>query len=136
VDSILEQIISFDGIREQYFTGTKSMEDIDPDAYITDYDLIKRDRTEKIQAVLFRDYHNNLLQYQEWHKYFLLHQPPALVVWGKNDPIFIAPGAEAYKKDLPKAEIHLVDGGHFALEEYHAEIAEYIRLFLSRNGIE
>jgi pimeloyl-ACP methyl ester carboxylesterase len=70
-----------------------------------------------------------------WHQYLQSHQPPALIVWGKNDPIFIAPGALAYQTDLKNAEVHLLDAGHFALEEYHTEIAGYIKAFLNRNNV-
>lgn len=70
--------------------------------------------------------------YPSFHAYFRTHQPPLLAVWGRHDPAFIPPGAQAYRKDLPNAEVHLLDAGHFALETHAVEIAQYIRDFLSR----
>jgi surfactin synthase thioesterase subunit len=73
--------------------------------------------------------------YDEWQSYFRTHQPPALVISGKNDKLFVAAGAEAFKNDLRDAQINLLDGGHFVLEEKHAEAASVIRSFLSNIGI-
>ena len=135
VADILRQIISLDGIKGQYTEGAASLENIAPEAYLTDFYYVQRPGNEEIQATLFYDYHNNLLQYPVWQHYFKTHQPPALIVWGKNDPIFTSPGANAYKQDLPGAEIHLLNGGHFALVEYHYQIASYIVSFLKKKGI-
>ncbi len=81
---------------------------------------------------LLYDYRTNLGHYARWHEYFRKHQPPMLIVWGKNDVIFPAPGAQAYLRDLPKAELHLLDTGHFALEDKGAEIAKLMTDFLTR----
>jgi len=135
VADILYQIISLDGIKVQYTQGSANLENIAPETYLTDFYYVQRPGNAKIQATLFYDYHNNLSKYPIWQGYFKAHQPPALVVWGKNDPIFTAPGANAYKQDLPDAEIHLLNGGHFALVEYHREIAAYIISFLQKRGV-
>jgi pimeloyl-ACP methyl ester carboxylesterase len=135
VEKILKYIISFEGIKVQYTEGANNLGNIDPDAYLMDHQFIKGEENEAIQNTLFQNYHINLTKYPEWQRYLRLHQPPALIVWGKNDPIFIAPGGLAYQKDLKNAEVHLLNGGHFALVEYHAEIAAYIRSFLNRKGI-
>jgi len=135
VEKILRQIISFDGIKSQYTEGAASLENIAPEAYLTDYYYVQRPGSVDIQSALFYDYHNNLTQYPQWQRYFRDHRPPTLIVWGKNDPIFTAPGASAYQEDLPNAEIHLLNGGHFALVEYHHEIAAHITTFLVKNGI-
>jgi pimeloyl-ACP methyl ester carboxylesterase len=81
---------------------------------------------------LFRDYGSNVKLYDEWHVYFKKHQPHTLVISGKNDKIFIAAGGEAFKRDNPNAQISLLDGGHFVLEEKHQEAATLIHQFLSR----
>lgn len=135
VAKIFTQIISYEGTKEQYVTGTKNLTYLNPDSYETDFNLINRPGSKAIQEVLFQDYHNNLAKYPAWHQYLQNHQPLVLIVWGKNDPIFTAPGALAYKKDLKSAEVHLLNAGHFALEEYHSEIARYIRTFLKGRGI-
>jgi len=135
VGNILRQIVSLDGIKVQYTQGASSPENIAPEVYLTDFYYVQRPGNADIQSALFYDYHNNLAQYLSWHRYFKAHQPPALIVWGKNDPIFTAPGANAYQQDLPKAEIHLLNGGHFALVEYHREIAAYIISFLQKKAI-
>ncbi|HTI61723.1 alpha/beta hydrolase [Mucilaginibacter sp.] len=135
VANILHQIISLDGIKVQYTQGAANLDNIAPETYLTDFYYVQRPGNADIQATLFYDYHNNLTQYQVWQRYFKEHQPPALIVWGKNDPIFTAPGANAYRQDLPGAEIHLLNGGHFALVEYHREIAAYIISFLQKKAL-
>lgn len=135
VADILRQIISLDGIKVQYTDGAANVENIAPESYLTDFYYVQRPGNVDIQSVLFSDYHNNLPQYPIWQHYFRTHQPPALIIWGKNDPIFISSGANAYRHDLPHAEIHLLNGGHFALVEYHREIAAFITSFLQKKGI-
>ena len=88
-----------------------------------------------MQLNLFSDYENNVAAYGQWHAYFRKQQPRTLIVWGKNDPLFLVPGAEAYKRDLPDVEIVYLDGGHFALEEHAGTVAEHIvRVFGTRTG--
>jgi pimeloyl-ACP methyl ester carboxylesterase len=82
---------------------------------------------------LFYSYGSNPLLYSQWQEYFRRYQPPALIVWGKNDEIFPAAGATPYLRDLPKAELHLLDTGHFALEEDGDVIAGLMRTFLARH---
>jgi pimeloyl-ACP methyl ester carboxylesterase len=81
---------------------------------------------------VFADYQSNLALYPAFHEVFRKHQFPTLIVWGKNDPIFTPEGAEAYRGDPPRAELHWLDGGHFALENNAAEVATYIRAFMPR----
>ena len=88
----------------------------------------------QIQLQLFYDYQKNVQHYPAWQAYFRKHQPPTLIVWGKNDYIFPAEGAHPYKRDLNNVEFHLLDTGHFALETHHAEIASVIRDFLARTA--
>lgn len=103
-----------------------------PDAWVSDQATLDRAGNDEIQLDLFRDYASNVALYPAFHEAFRSHQFPTLIVWGKNDPIFGVSGAEAFKADLPDAELHLLDAGHFALETHAAEIASAIRDFLPR----
>jgi pimeloyl-ACP methyl ester carboxylesterase len=117
----------------QYTNGVPDLSLVDPDAALVDQALLDRPGNQEIQLDLFYDYRTNLPLYPEWQAYFRRHQPPTLVVWGRNDAIFVAAGAEPYRRDLPKAEIHMLDTGHFALETHGAEIAGLMRDFLARH---
>jgi pimeloyl-ACP methyl ester carboxylesterase len=101
-----------------------------PNNWNVDQPLLERPGNAEVQLALFYNYGSNPSLYPKWQAYFREHQPPTLVVWGKNDSIFPAAGAEAYKKDLKNLEFHLLDTGHFALEEDGDEIARLMRLFL------
>lgn len=114
-----------------YLNGAHDTSKVSPDSYITDQYYLDRPGNDAIQLALFRDYGSNLALYEDWHQYFRTYQPPALVAWGKNDAMFIAPGGDAYRKDLPNAEIIQIDGGHFLLEEHHAYVATLIKRFIS-----
>ncbi|RDS86882.1 alpha/beta hydrolase [Dyella psychrodurans] len=109
-----------------YRTGVRNAADLDPDAWKADLQTLQNPDSKRIQRALIINYHTNLDQYPTWQAYFKKYQPKALIVWGKNDQIFLPPGAEAYKRDLPKAEIHFFDTGHFALEEDASGIADQI----------
>jgi pimeloyl-ACP methyl ester carboxylesterase len=115
----------------QYFHGAPR-DRVSPDGYELDIAYLARTGADEIQLDLIYDYRNNIAAYSSFHEYFRQHQPPLLAVWGKNDPAFIPPGALGYKQDIPSAEVHLLDAGHFALETHSAEIAGYIRDFLAR----
>jgi pimeloyl-ACP methyl ester carboxylesterase len=126
-------MLSFEATKWQYENGTRDLNSIAPESYHLDYTLLQRPGNSDIQIDLFRDYENNVKLYPEFHEYFRKSQVPVLAIWGKNDPIFIPPGAEAYKKDVPKAEIQLIDAGHFAVESDTELIAKSILGFLQRN---
>jgi pimeloyl-ACP methyl ester carboxylesterase len=126
-------LLSLETTRFQYLTGARDPEHISPDAWTFDQASLDRPGNDAIQLALFYDYRNNLPLYPAWHKYLSDHRPPILAVWGKNDPIFIEPGARAFQRDNPAAEIHMLDTGHFALEEEAAEIGARILDFLARN---
>ena len=117
-----------DAIHFQYAHGAPP-ELLGPDGWLLDTWYMNRPGARDIQLDLVLSYRTNVALYPEFQRYFREHQPPLLAVWGKNDPFFIPAGAEAYKRDLPKAEIHLLDTGHFALETHHTEIAQTIREF-------
>jgi len=118
--------------RLQYTAGASAPERVSPDAYNMDQFFLDRPGNADIQVELQYDYRNNPPLYGEWQAYFREQGPPTLVAWGKDDILFTVEGARAYKRDLKDAEVHLLDAGHFALEERHEEIAGLIRDFYSR----
>ncbi|QPD06038.1 MAG: Alpha/beta hydrolase [Candidatus Nitrospira kreftii] len=117
----------------QYTNGVKNASLVSPDTWTMDQALLDRAGNAEIQLDLFYDYRTNIPLYPQWQAYFREYKPATLVVWGKNDAIFVAAGAAPYKHDIPNAEIHLLNTGHFALETHGHEIAKLIREFLSRN---
>jgi pimeloyl-ACP methyl ester carboxylesterase len=123
--------LSDDAIRFQYLHGSPA-ELVAPDGYLLDTFYMARPEAREIQLDLILSYRTNVALYPRFQQYFREHQPPLLAIWGKNDPFFIPPGAEAYKRDLPDAEIHFLDTGHFALETHGEEIAAQMRDFLAR----
>jgi len=117
----------------QYTQGFRNPEHVSPDSYTFDQMTLDRPGNAAIQLALFYDYQNNVKQYPQWHEALRKVHPPVLAVWGRNDPIFLPAGAEAFKKDVPDTEIHFVDSGHFALEEDGDPIANYVLAFLAKN---
>ena len=113
--------------RFQYLHGARNAAALNPDAWTHDQALLDRPGNDAIQLALFVDYQNNIGLYDAWHDYFRKHQPRTLIAWGKGDPLFVPAGAEAYRKDLSKAKLVWLDGGHFALEENAAEVAALIK---------
>lgn len=116
----------------QYGTGT-DLSRLSPDGYTLDTAYMSRPGADEIQLDLILDYRSNVALYPAFQAYFREYQPPLLAVWGKHDPFFLPPGAEAYKRDLPKAEVHFLDTGHFALETHANEIARLMQTFLARS---
>lgn len=121
-------------IRFQYEHGAPSAL-VSPDGYTLDAAYMHRPEAQEIQLDLILDYRTNVALYPDFQAYFRAHRPPLLAIWGRNDPFFLPSGAEAYRRDLPEAEIRLLDAGHFALETHASEIASRMRDFLSRHGI-
>jgi pimeloyl-ACP methyl ester carboxylesterase len=105
----------------------------DPDTWIGEYADLSRPGQREIQRDLLYDYRTNVASYPQWQAWLRAHQPPTLVAWGEHDPSFIAPGAEAFRRDLPNADIHLLDAGHFALDEKTDEIADLILQFMAKH---
>jgi len=128
----LAGFISPAGVEWQYTHGVRNPETISPDNWNVDLHHLSRDGNAAIQLALFYDYQNNVPHYPAWQAYFRKHQPPTLLVWGKNDTIFPAEGAYPYQRDLDNIEFHLLDTGHFALEEDGHSIAALMRRFLKR----
>lgn len=127
----LEGFHSLDGLKWQYTHGVRDPEKISPDNWNIDLRHLTRDENDKIQLAMFYDYRTNVPLYPGWQEYFRTYQPPTIIVWGKNDYIFPSEGAFPYKRDLKNIEFHLLDTGHFALEEEGEVMAELIREFLS-----
>ena len=119
--------------RYQYLEGTQP-DLVSPDGYTLDIAYISRPGADDIQLDLILDYRSNLALYPDFQRYFRTHRPPLLATWGRNDIHFLPAGAEAYRRDLPNAEIHLLDTGHFALETHAPEIAGLMRDFLDRHA--
>jgi len=113
----------------QYTHGVKDAARINPDSYTVDQMFLDRPGNDAIQLDLLYDYQSNVALYDGWHEYFRNRHPRMVIVWGKNDPFFTVEGARAYQRDIPKAELHLLDTGHFALEESCDFIAQRIKEF-------
>jgi pimeloyl-ACP methyl ester carboxylesterase len=126
----LRTFLEVEATKWQYTHGVRQPEVISPDNWLIDQYLLDRPGNKEIQLQLFYSYGSNVPLYPEWQAYLRTHQPPTLIVWGRNDRIFPAEGAHPYKRDLKQVEFHLLDTGHFALEEDLEAIALLIRRFL------
>jgi pimeloyl-ACP methyl ester carboxylesterase len=124
--------LTLDAIRWQYLAGVPDESLVSPDTWHHDFALVSRPGNDTIQLALFGDYATNPPLYPALHEYLRTHRPPVLAVWGRNDPIFGPDGARAFADDVPDAEIHLLDGGHFLLESAGDEVAALIRDFMAR----
>ncbi len=127
----LKHLFTLEATKWQYTNGVRNLEAISPDTWTVDQHFLDRPGNEEIQLALFYSYGSNPPLYPQWQEYFRQHQPPTLIVWGKNDYIFPAEGAYPYQRDLKDVEFHLLDTGHFALEEEGDAIANYIDQFLT-----
>jgi len=128
----LRKFNTLDMLKWQYVEGVKDTTAIAPDGYLLAHEAIERIGVDP-QMDLLVDYGQNIKQYSQLHAYFRQHQPPLLAIWGKNDPFFLPPGAEAFKRDNPKAQVRFLDTGHFAIETHGPEIAREMRSFLDRH---
>jgi pimeloyl-ACP methyl ester carboxylesterase len=129
----LRKFLTVEATRWQYTHGVRNVEAISPDTWTIDQALLDRPGNQEVQLALFYSYGSNPPQYPRWHDYFRKYQPPTLITWGKNDAIFPPTGAEPYKKDLRTVEYHLLDTGHFALEEEGDRNASLMRGFLRKH---
>jgi pimeloyl-ACP methyl ester carboxylesterase len=126
IRSSLKPRMSLDGVRESYFQGVSDPATIEPEAYWLDAALLARPGMMDLQADLKLDYKSNIERYPLYQQYLRTHRPPLLAMWGKNDTFFIPPGADAFKRDVPDADVRFVDAGHFALETNVDDYAEAI----------
>ena len=130
---VVDAFLSFEATRQRHIAGTSHAELYNPDTWNDEYAHLSKPGQRKIQAALLYDYRTNVASYPAWQAWLRKHKPPTLVAWGANDPSFTAPGAEAFKHDLPDAEIHLLDAGHFALDEKTDAIARLIVDFMQKH---
>jgi pimeloyl-ACP methyl ester carboxylesterase len=131
---IRKNILNLEGTRWQYTHGVANPESVAPESYTLDVALLERPGNKEIQLDLFLDYASNVKLYPKFQEYFRKSKPPLLAIWGKNDPFFIPPGAEAFRKDLPNAKVQFLDTGHFATETHVVEIASAMEDFLAANN--
>jgi pimeloyl-ACP methyl ester carboxylesterase len=129
----LRDFLKPDTTKLQYLHGVSNETLVAPESYTLDSALLARPGNDEIQLDLFLDYASNVALYPKFQEYFRTKRPPLLAVWGKNDPFFVPPGAEAFKRDNPTSEVHFYESGHFALETHASEIAAAIRKFFGRN---
>jgi pimeloyl-ACP methyl ester carboxylesterase len=134
-DVLRQNILTLEGTRWQYTFGVADPATVPPESYTLDAALLERPGNKEIQLDLFLDYASNVELYPKFQQYFRQSTPPLLAVWGKNDPFFIPAGAEAYRKDIPNAEVHFLNTGHFATETHVTEIAAAMKKFLGANGV-
>jgi pimeloyl-ACP methyl ester carboxylesterase len=120
------------GIWKAPVQGRRFVRQLNPESYALDAALLARPGNDEIQLDLFLDYRTNVALYPRFQEYFRTRRPPLLATWGRNDPIFLPAGAEAFERDIPDAEVRLYETGHFALETHVAEIGAAIRHFLAR----
>lgn len=128
--AIADAVLNLEGTRWQYVHGVNDPELVAPESYTLDALLMDRPGNKDIQLDLFLDYANNLKLYPKFQEFFRTYKIPTLVIWGKHDPFFIPPGAEAFKRDNPQAVVELLDTGHFALETHAEHIAERITTWI------
>ncbi len=129
---VVDAFLSFDATEQRHTLGTAHPERYDPDTWTDEFAHLSRPGQREIQAALLYDYRTNVAAYPKWQAWLRQNKPPTLVVWGANDPSFIAAGGAAFRRDLPDAEIHLLDAGHFALDEKADEIAALILAFMAK----
>ena len=127
-----ENFLSLAATKQRHIGSNPNPDTIDPDRWTDEFSFLSRPGEADIQIDLFYDYRTNVASYPAWDAWLRQHQPPTLVVWGKYDPSFQVAEAAAYKRDLPEAEVHILDAGHFALYEKPDEIADLMKDFLGR----
>jgi pimeloyl-ACP methyl ester carboxylesterase len=132
---VFDTFVSFAATEQRHTLGTSHPERYNPDTWTDEYAHLSKPGQREIQADLLYDYRTNVASYPAWQTWLHKYEPPTLVLWGRNDPSFIAPGGEAFRRDLPDAEIHLLDAGHFALDEKNDEIADLILEFLAKQRL-
>jgi pimeloyl-ACP methyl ester carboxylesterase len=130
-----KNILTLEGTKMQYLTGVPNPEQVAPESYTLDQALLDRPGNQEIQLDLYLDYRNNVALYPKFHEYFRNYHPATLAIWGKNDPFFIPAGAEAFKADIPSAQVQFLDTGHFALETHVDEIAAAMHNFLEQQHL-
>ncbi len=130
---VIDGFLSLEGTRQRHIAGTNHLDRYNPESWTDEFAHLSKPGQREIQSALLYDYRTNVASYPAWQNWLRAHQPPTLIVWGANDPSFIAAGARAFKRDLPQAELHLLDAGHFALDEQTDAIARLILGFMAKH---
>lgn len=133
-EELRANFLSLAATRQRHVGNSPHPERINPDTWVDEFRFLNQPGQAAIQSDLFFDYQANLKSYPKWQKWLQEHQPPLLVVWGRYDPSFAVAGAEAYRRDVPSAEVHLLDAGHFALDEQAGEIITSVEAFLKKQS--
>lgn len=128
----LDRFVSLEGARQRHLGNSTNVDRYDPDSWTDEFAMLSRPGQRAIQADLLYDYRTNVAAYPAWQAWLRAHRPPTLVLWGRYDPSFLVPGALAFGRDVPDAEIHLLDAGHFALDEQPDQVATLVLDFLDR----
>jgi pimeloyl-ACP methyl ester carboxylesterase len=128
----LDAFVSLESARQRHLGNTPNPERYNPDTWTDEYAILSRSGEREIQGELLYDYQFNVASYPRWQAWLRQHRPPTLILWGRYDPSFIVPGALAYQRDVPTAELHILDAGHFALDEQTDTVAQVTRDFLLR----
>jgi len=128
----IRELLTLDGTRSQYLTGASAPDLIAPDGWTLDQHVLDQPGHQQLQVDLAFDYHTNVALYPAWQEWLRRHRPPTLITWGRGDPFFTEAGARAYLRDVPDADLHLFDTGHFALEDKLPEIAPLVADLLDR----
>ena len=131
-DAAIRGFLQLDATRSQYLEGVADATTVNPDLWELDQRYLDLPSRDQVMLDLLYDYRTNVGLYPQWQEYLRVNQPPALLPWGRNDQFFPPEGARAYLRDLPEAELHLLDTGHFATATHHDEIADLITAFLDR----
>ena len=129
---VVDAFTSLEAAKQRHLGDSPDHDRFNPDTWTDEYAILSRPGEREIQAALLLDYRTNVASYPAWQAWMHAHRPPMLVMWGRHDPSFIVPGAEGYKRDVPDAEVHVLDAGHFALDEATDEVARLTRDFLAR----
>lgn len=132
---VIDAFMSPAATEQRHTAGTSHPERYNPDTWTDELSHLAKPGQREIQAALLYDYRNNVASYPTWQAWLREHKPPTLVAWGKNDPSFIAPGGDAYKRDVPDAEIHQIDAGHWVFDEKTDEVARLILDFLAKQKL-
>lgn len=135
-DQVIPGFLSLATTRGRHIGGSPNADRYDPHAWLDEFAHLSQPGQRQIQSDLFHDYQSNVAAYPAWQAWLREHKPPMLVVWGKWDPSFPVGGAAAYKRDVPDAEVHMLDAGHFALDEKVDEVATLIRAFLAKQNLQ
>ena len=130
---MVDAFTSLEAAKQRHIGDSPNPERFNPDTWTDEYAILSRPGEREIQAALLLDYRTNVDSYPVWQAWLRAHQPPMLVMWGRYDPSFIVPGAEGYRHDVPAAELHILDAGHFAMDEAADEVARLTRDFLDRH---